>query len=108
MVEGGILAIWNFAPVNLKVPDNVYMRNENMAASLAMISQIETALPRRRERRSDIVTVQQIRFCLEIERQGSITRAAEQLFLSQPNLSRALRDLEQELGIPCLNGPPPV
>jgi len=39
LVEGGILAIWNFAPVNLKVPDNVYMRNENMAASLAMISQ---------------------------------------------------------------------
>jgi DNA-binding transcriptional LysR family regulator len=52
------------------------------------------------------VTVQQIRFCLEIERQGSITRAAEQLFLSQPNLSRALRDLEQELGIPLFERTP--
>lgn len=39
LIEGGIMAIWNFAPVNLKVPDAVYLRNENMAASLAMISQ---------------------------------------------------------------------
>lgn len=39
LIEGGILAIWNFAPVNLKVPSHVYVRNENMAASLAMISQ---------------------------------------------------------------------
>lgn len=45
------------------------------------------------------MTIQQIRLCLEIERQGSITRAAEQLFLSQPNVSRALRELENELGI---------
>ena len=39
LIEGGIIAIWNFAPVNLKVPSHVYVRNENMAASLAMISQ---------------------------------------------------------------------
>lgn len=39
LLEGGVLAIWNFAPVNLKVPEDVYLRNENMAASLAMISQ---------------------------------------------------------------------
>jgi redox-sensing transcriptional repressor len=38
LLEGGIMAIWNFAPVNLKVPEDVYVRNENMAASLAMIS----------------------------------------------------------------------
>lgn len=45
------------------------------------------------------MTVQQIRMCLEIEKQGSISKAAEKLFLSQPNLSRALRELEYELGI---------
>lgn len=45
------------------------------------------------------MTVQQIRMCLEIDRQGSISKAAETLFLSQPNLSRALRELEQELGV---------
>lgn len=38
MVKSGILAIWNFAPAHLEVPDNVLVRNENMAASLAVLS----------------------------------------------------------------------
>ncbi|MCE5195661.1 MAG: redox-sensing transcriptional repressor Rex [Negativicutes bacterium] len=39
MLAGGIIAIWNFAPVNLKVPDGIFIKSENMSASLAMISQ---------------------------------------------------------------------
>jgi len=39
MLAGGIIAIWNFAPVNLRVPNGVFVKNENMSASLAMISQ---------------------------------------------------------------------
>jgi redox-sensing transcriptional repressor len=38
MVEGGILVIWNFTSVNLVVPDNVYVRNENMSSSIAMLT----------------------------------------------------------------------
>lgn len=38
LVQSGILAIWNFAPVNLKVPDDILVRNENMAISLAFLS----------------------------------------------------------------------
>lgn len=38
MVEGGILAIWNFAPVHLKVPDHVVVQNENMITSLVLLS----------------------------------------------------------------------
>jgi redox-sensing transcriptional repressor len=38
LVESGILAIWNFAPVHLKVSDNILVRNENMAVSLAFLS----------------------------------------------------------------------
>lgn len=38
MVEGGILAIWNFAPVHLSVPDNVVVQNENMVTSLVLLS----------------------------------------------------------------------
>ncbi len=38
MVESGILAIWNFAPVTLNVPDNVLVQNEDMAFSLAKLS----------------------------------------------------------------------
>jgi redox-sensing transcriptional repressor len=38
LVSCGILAIWNFAPVHLSAPANILVRNENMAASLAMLS----------------------------------------------------------------------
>lgn len=39
MVEGGIKAIWNFAPVGLKVPDGVVVHNEDLASSLAVFLQ---------------------------------------------------------------------
>lgn len=38
LVNSGIYAIWNFAPVHLKVPDNILVQQENMAASLAVLS----------------------------------------------------------------------
>lgn len=38
LVESGVLAIWNFASVNLKVPENILVHNENMAVSLAFLS----------------------------------------------------------------------
>jgi len=38
LVAGGVLAIWNFAPVHLSVPKNILVQNENMAASLAILS----------------------------------------------------------------------
>lgn len=38
LVEAGVKAIWNFAPVHLSVPDDVLVQNENMAASLAVLS----------------------------------------------------------------------
>ena len=39
LIEGGVLAIWNFAPVHLSVPGGVLVKHENMACSLAMLSQ---------------------------------------------------------------------
>ncbi len=38
LVSAGILAIWNFAPVQLRVPDNVIVRNEDLSTSLAMLA----------------------------------------------------------------------
>lgn len=38
LIEVGIQAIWNFAPTHLEVPSHILVQNENMAASLAMLS----------------------------------------------------------------------
>ena len=38
MIESGITAIWNFAPCKLKVPTGVLLQNENLALSLAHLS----------------------------------------------------------------------
>lgn len=38
MVESGIKAVWNFAPTHLNVPEGILVQNENMAASLAILS----------------------------------------------------------------------
>lgn len=38
MVAAGVLAVWNFAPVHLTVPKHVLLQNENMAASLSLLS----------------------------------------------------------------------
>ena len=38
LVEGGVRAIWNFAPVHLTLPENIAVKNEDMAASLAILS----------------------------------------------------------------------
>ncbi len=38
MVQCGIEAIWNFAPVHLRVDEKIFVTNENMAVHLAVIS----------------------------------------------------------------------
>ncbi|MFY9854335.1 MAG: redox-sensing transcriptional repressor Rex [Terracidiphilus sp.] len=38
MVKGGIQAIWNFAPVKLKVPEHIIVHNEDLYNSLASLS----------------------------------------------------------------------
>jgi redox-sensing transcriptional repressor len=38
MINCGIKAIWNFAPVHLDVPQGILVQNQNMATSLAVLS----------------------------------------------------------------------
>jgi redox-sensing transcriptional repressor len=38
MMEGGIRAIWNFAPVHLKAPPTIVLQNEDLYHSLASLS----------------------------------------------------------------------
>lgn len=40
LVNNGIKAIWNFAPMVLKVPKDVLVQNENLAYSLSIVSSI--------------------------------------------------------------------
>jgi len=40
-----------------------------------------------------------LKYAVEVEKTKSITKAAENLFMGQPNLSRAIRELEQNIGI---------
>jgi redox-sensing transcriptional repressor len=39
LVQGGVRAIWNFAPVHLRVPDSIILHNEDLYCSLASLSQ---------------------------------------------------------------------
>lgn len=38
LVACGVLAIWNFSPSHLSVPEEILVKTENMAASLAILS----------------------------------------------------------------------
>ena len=40
-----------------------------------------------------------LRYALEVERTSSISKAAENLYMGQPNLSRAIKELEESLGL---------
>ena len=46
--------------------------------------------------------IQQLQYFLEIASEKSISRAAKNLYLSQPTLSQQVIKLEEELGIPLL------
>lgn len=46
------------------------------------------------------------KYALEVEHAGSITRAAQNLYMAQPNLSKAIKDLEEELGYAIFNRTP--
>lgn len=45
------------------------------------------------------MTLQQLKYILTIVGSGSISEAAKKLFISQPSLSSAVKELEQEIGI---------
>lgn len=45
------------------------------------------------------MTLQQLKYAIEISNCGSINEAAKRLFISQPSLSNSIRELETELGI---------
>ena len=49
------------------------------------------------------MTFQQFRYIVEIAKHHSISKAATALFVTQPSISKSVRDLEEELGITILD-----
>ena len=49
------------------------------------------------------MTLQQIKYAITIAETGSFNKAAEALYVAQPSLSEAVKELEQELGITVFN-----
>lgn len=47
--------------------------------------------------------IQHLKYAVEIERHKSISKAAEKLFVSQPFLSKAVKELESEIGVDIFN-----
>ena len=47
----------------------------------------------------ECMTLQQLRYASTISEMGSLNKAAEVLYVSQPSLSSAMQELEKELGI---------
>lgn len=45
------------------------------------------------------MTLQQLKYAIEVSNCGSMNEAAKRLFISQPSLSNAIKDLEGEIGI---------
>lgn len=45
------------------------------------------------------MNLSQLRYIVEVDKTGSISRAAQNLYVGQPNLSKSIRELENELGI---------
>ncbi|MFD1065113.1 LysR family transcriptional regulator [Oceanobacillus locisalsi] len=45
------------------------------------------------------MTLQQLKYVIEVARSRSISKAAQTLFISQPSLSNALKELEKEIGV---------
>ena len=44
------------------------------------------------------MNLQHLKYIVEVEHTGSITKAAENLFMGQPNLSKDIKEMENEIG----------
>jgi DNA-binding transcriptional LysR family regulator len=49
---------------------------------------------------SDNIEFRHLKYILAIAETGNFTRAANRLFLTQPSLSRQIKDLEDDIGFP--------
>jgi DNA-binding transcriptional LysR family regulator len=53
--------------------------------------------------KGDDMTLQQFRYIVEISKHNSISKAASALYVTQPSISKAVREMENDLGITILD-----
>ena len=49
------------------------------------------------------MTLNQLRYVIVVSETGSLNKAAEQLYIAQPSLTKAVKELEKELGFAVFN-----
>lgn len=49
------------------------------------------------------MTLQQLNYVIAIAEAGSFNRAAERLYIAQPSLTSAIKELEKEIGVILFN-----
>ena len=49
------------------------------------------------------MTLQQLRYVVMVAEKGTISKAAQELFISQPSLTNAIKELENEMQITIFN-----
>lgn len=54
-------------------------------------------------KRAIYMNFQHLRYIVEVDNTGSITKAAQNLYMGQPNLSKAIKEIEEEMGITIFN-----
>ena len=49
------------------------------------------------------MTLQQLKYVVAVAEKGTISKASKELFVSQPSLTNAIRELEKEMNVSIFN-----
>ena len=71
-----------------------YFKEENTLRFWRLCGRIEKT-----RRKETAVTLQQLRYVTAVAGTGTISHAVQQFYISQPSLTNAIRELEQEVGL---------
>ena len=71
-----------------------YFKEENTLRFWRLCGRIEKT-----RRKETAVTLQQLRYVTAVAGTGIISHAVQQFYISQPSLTNAIRELEQEVGL---------